>query len=84
MELIFETIKNINRYATGALKPDLTVLLDIPVSEGFARKTGQEPDRFEKEAKAFHQRVRKGYLQPGCRRTAALAGYRCQAIERKN
>jgi dTMP kinase len=58
-----DTIKNINEVATGALKPDLTVLLDIPVSEGFARKTGQEPDRFEKEARAFHQKVRKGYLQ---------------------
>jgi dTMP kinase len=58
-----DTIKNINDMATGALKPDLTVLLDIPVGEGFARKTGQAPDRFEKEAQAFHQRVRKGYLQ---------------------
>jgi dTMP kinase len=57
-----ETIKNVNDVATGALRPDLTVLLDIPVSEGFARKAGQEPDRFEKEAQAFHQRVRKGYL----------------------
>ena len=58
-----DTIKSINDMATGALKPDLTVLLDIPVSEGFARKTGQEPDRFEKEAQAFHQRLRKGYLK---------------------
>jgi dTMP kinase len=58
-----DTIKNIDDIATGALKPDLTVLLDIPISEGFARKTGQEPDRFEKEAQAFHQRVRKGYLK---------------------
>jgi dTMP kinase len=57
------TIKSLNNLATGALKPDLTVLMDIPVEEGFARKTGQEPDRFEKEAKAFHQRVRKGYLR---------------------
>ena len=56
-------IKNINKLATGALKPDLSVLMDIPVDKGFARKTGQEADRFEKEAKAFHQRVRKGYLK---------------------
>jgi dTMP kinase len=58
-----ETIKNVNLMATGALKPDLTVLLDISPEEGFARKSGQEPDRFEKEAKAFHRRVRKGYMQ---------------------
>jgi dTMP kinase len=61
-----DTIRRINDIATGALKPDLTVLLDIPVSEGFARKTGKAPDRFEKEARAFHQRVRKGYLQLAC------------------
>jgi dTMP kinase len=58
-----ETIKNINDMAAGNRKPDLTVLLDIPVSDGFARKTGQEPDRFEKEARVFHQKVRKGYLR---------------------
>jgi dTMP kinase len=58
-----DTINKINSLATAGLKPDLTVLLDIPVSDGFARKTGQEPDRFEKEAKDFHQRVRKGYLR---------------------
>ena len=58
-----DAIKNTNEIATRGLKPDLTILLDIPVSEGFARKTGQEPDRFEKETRAFHQRVRKGYLQ---------------------
>ena len=58
-----ETIKKVNLMATGALKPDLTVLLGISPEDGFARKSGQEPDRFEKEAKAFHRRVRKGYLQ---------------------
>jgi len=56
-------IKSINSMATGGLKPDLTVLLDISVEEGFARKRGQEYDRFEKEDKAFHQKIRKGYLK---------------------
>jgi dTMP kinase len=58
-----DTINKINNLATAGLKPDLTVLLDIPVSEGFARKTGQAPDRFEKEAGVFHRKVRKGYLK---------------------
>ena len=58
-----DTINKINNLATAGLKPDLTILLDIPVSEGFARKTGQAPDRFEKEAGAFHRKVRKGYLK---------------------
>jgi len=56
-------IKNINDMATGMLKPDITILLDIPVNEGFARKRGQEQDRFEQEDRVFHQRVRKGYLK---------------------
>jgi dTMP kinase len=57
------TIKDINKMATGALKPDLTVLLDISPEQGFARKTGQEPDRFEQEDREFHLRVRNGYLK---------------------
>jgi dTMP kinase len=57
------TIKDINNAATGSLKPNLTVLLDIKVSEGFTRKRDQEQDRFERENRAFHQRVRKGYLE---------------------
>jgi dTMP kinase len=58
-----ETIRKVNSQATGTLKPDLTVLLDISPEAGFARKTGQEPDRFEKEDRAFHRRVRAGYLK---------------------
>ena len=61
--LDIEAIKNINGTATSLLKPDLTVLLDIPVNKGFARKEGREKDRFEKEDRAFHQRIRKGYLK---------------------
>ena len=58
-----ETIRKVNSLATGTLKPDLTVLLDISPEAGFARKTGQEPDRFDKEDRVFHRRVRAGYLK---------------------
>ena len=61
-ELDLETLRRVNDIATGGLRPDLTVLLDIPVDEGFARKKGQARDRFEQEDTAFHQRVREGYL----------------------
>jgi len=52
----------VNNIATGGLVPDITFLLDIPVREGLARKQGKTPDRFEKKAVAFHDKVRQGYL----------------------
>ena len=60
--LDMETVHSINSIATGGLCPDLTVLLDIPVEEGFARKKDRVQDRFEQEDMAFHRRVREGYL----------------------
>jgi dTMP kinase len=56
-------VKAVNKAATGGLMPDLTVLLDAPVEVCFARKGACKPDRFEQEAKAFHNRVREGYLK---------------------
>ena len=61
--LDLEVVKVINNAATQGLKPDLTVLLDIPVEEGLARKRVKKQDRFEQEDIAFHQRVREGYLK---------------------
>ena len=58
-----EMVKAINNAATQGLKPGLTILLDIPVEVGLARKKTRRQDRFEQEAVAFHQRVRKGYLK---------------------
>ena len=61
--LDLEMVKSINSTATQGLKPDLTVLLDIPSEEGLARKRTKRQDRFEQEDLAFHQRVREGYLK---------------------
>jgi dTMP kinase len=61
--LDMEIVSTVNSIATGGLIPDLTVLLDIPVEEGFARKGVSTQDRFEKEDISFHQRVRDGYLR---------------------
>ncbi len=61
--LDLENVKSINSVATQGLEPDLTVLLDIAVETGLARKNARKQDRFEREALAFHQRVRDGYLK---------------------
>lgn len=61
--LDLEVVKVVNNAATQGLKPDLTVLLDIPAAAGLARKRSRKQDRFEQEDIAFHQRVREGYLK---------------------
>ena len=38
-------------------------MLDIPVEEGFARKTNDDIDRIESSSKSFFEMVRKGYLK---------------------
>lgn len=55
----------LNDFSTGGLKPDLYLLLDLTVEESLRRLQGraQEADRFEREAKEFHEKVRQKYLQ---------------------
>lgn len=49
--------------ATDGLKPDLTILLDLPVEAGLARKAPGDVTRFEAEFDLdFHRRVRDGFL----------------------
>ncbi len=60
--LNLETIEDINDLATEGIKPDLTVLLDIPARKGLSRKGSRSNDRFESENMAFHRKVRDGYL----------------------
>jgi len=61
--LSVEDVRLANRIATHGLVPDLTVLLDVPVEMGLARKRGENaPDRIGQEGAEFHERVRQGYL----------------------
>ncbi len=56
-------LQTITQFATGGLKPDLTLLLDIDVERGLARRRdgGEEMNRLDLEVVSFHQRVRDGY-----------------------
>jgi dTMP kinase len=62
-ELGTDALDAVGRFATGGLRPDLTLLFDVPVEVGLARKTAAETTRFEAHFdRAFHERVRAGYL----------------------
>lgn len=58
-----EKIALLENLVQGDLRPDLTLLLDIPVSQGLERaRNRSEPDRFEQEKLAFFEKVRGCYL----------------------
>lgn len=71
--LDLEMLHTITALATGGLKPDLTVYLDIDVEEGLQRKLAAhtagktEWNRLDQQEIAFHRRVRDGYLQMAAR-----------------
>ena len=57
-------LRALNRVATQGLVPDLTLLFDVPVPTGLARRR-REPDlnRLDRETTRFHERVRRGFLK---------------------
>ncbi len=72
-------ITALNKLALGEVKPDLTFIFDLPVSEGLARS--QKPsqvrgeDRYEKMDISFHERIREGFLA-----IAAQEPQRCRIV----
>jgi dTMP kinase len=73
-------IKGLERISIGGLKPDLTLVLDVPVELGLRRATGRRrgsaPDRFEAENVNFHKKLRAAYLA-----LAAAERRRCVIVD---
>jgi dTMP kinase len=63
--LDLETILSVTAFATQGVEPDLTLYFDIAAGEGLQRRllSGETWNRMDAEALAFHQRVRRGYLE---------------------
>jgi dTMP kinase len=61
--LPLEDLERLETVATDGLSPDLTILLDVPVEIGLARKAPDDQTRFETGFDLdFHRRVRNGFL----------------------
>ncbi|MDO9391826.1 MAG: dTMP kinase [bacterium] len=59
-----EMVKQLNQIAVDGCWPGVTLVFDLPVEQGFARaaKRKRALDRMEKQERAFHQKVRRGFL----------------------
>ena len=58
-----DRIETLENWVQGERRPDLTLLMDLPVEIGLARAGKRSvPDRFESQALGFFERVREGYL----------------------
>lgn len=64
-QLDLDALGIITHFATGGLKPDLTILFDIDVEEGLSRRSvgGEEMNRMDLQEVAFYKRVRNGYME---------------------
>lgn len=73
--LPLDDVTRCNRLATGGLEPDATILLRISPEEGFERQSaaGKQRDRLEREGKAFHERVARGYDELATRVRGVIA-----------
>ncbi|WP_410953350.1 dTMP kinase [Pseudomonas sp. S1(2024)] len=59
-----ERIAILEQFVQGDLRPDLTLVFDLPVEVGLARAAARgRLDRFEQEGQAFFEAVRQAYLQ---------------------
>jgi len=55
-------IKDVGKFATQGIMPDLTILLDVPVKKGLGYRVHSK-DRIEQRSLAYHNKVRQGYFR---------------------
>lgn len=59
-----ERIAQLEQFVQGDLRPDLTLIFDLPIEVGLARAAARgRLDRFEQEGRGFFEAVRAAYLQ---------------------
>jgi dTMP kinase len=63
-QLDLDTLRVVTDFATGGLRPDLSIFLDVKVRDGLGRREsgGAEMNRMDLQAVTFYDRVRTGYL----------------------
>lgn len=81
-----ETVEQVHRAAVGDARPDLTLILDIPVEVGLGRAAERDGEgdgngngganRYERMPRDFHERLRRGFLD-----IAAREPERCVVID---
>jgi dTMP kinase len=81
-----KAIHNLYQFVAGNRKPDMTIILDLPIKEGLSRsdsrsnsneyKDKQIGDRYERMGSAFHERLRSGFLE-----IAKINRKRCVVID---
>ncbi len=70
-------IATLEEWVQGDLRPDLTIILDVPVDIGMRRiRARSEQDRFEREDLAFFERIRNSYLE-----AARQGPGRCKVVD---
>ena len=85
--LSVERIATLETFVQGTLRPDLTLVFDLPIEIGLARAAARgRLDRFEQEGHAFFEAVRQAYLQRAAqhpqRYSLLDAGQRLEAVQR--
>ncbi len=70
----------LEQFVQGDLRPDMTLLFDLPVEEGMARAVARgKLDRFEQEQQLFFENVRQSYLQRAQNDPATFSLGECSA-----